>query len=173
MVEHKGNAIAFCKALRSISAVKVAEIGTVDSGFIAVLVQETDWTDSMEIHSALMAVNSAEKTDFDRSLTEVGGESGVFFQVTKHEGTEQESLESLMQHAFFDGLFITSAPSSESLLASLMGSNECLKSGGVLGLDHDVWSDKNLEPAISAFKDMYMSSFRILGSDDEQWFEKL
>jgi hypothetical protein len=173
MVEHKEDAIAFFKALRTISAVKVAEIGTVSSGFIAALVRETDWTDSMEVHSALMAVSSAGKIDFDSSLTEVGDESGVFFKVTKHEGTEQESLESLMQHAFFDGLYITSAPSSESLLASLMGSNECLKSGGVLGLDHAIWSDKNLEPAISAFKDMYITSFKILGSDGEQWFEKV
>lgn len=173
MSEQTQGESSFYKALRAVSAIKIAELGASGSGFIEGLVLATNWTDSMEIHVAAMAIDSVDNVSFDAALTAAGSDSDVVFSVVKHEGSDEESLDSLMNHGMYDAIYVSSASSSESLLASLMACNECLRVGGILGLGLDVSGNDRLSQAVSAFAGMYSLSYNLVRDGEAQWFEKI
>lgn len=148
---------SFIAAMRQRSAARILELGTIDELFIGEVLREFDWADAVEVHCL---DNGSES--FDASLTRAMDGKMLDVQVTKHIGSETEVNDAVLQASElnrFDAVFISSAVSSESLLTACMVCNECLKSGGIMGVSASVLDEQAMSIAMKSFQDLYADSY--------------
>ena len=154
---HEKQMYSFIATIRQQSAARILELGTIDESFIAEMLRQFDWSDSVVVH----CVDNGSST-FDASLTKVVEGRSLDVKVIKHVGSETEVNDAVMkasEQSFFDAIFISSAPSAESMLTACMVSNECLKPGGVIGMATSLIDDELMSVAISSFRDIYIDSY--------------
>ena len=142
----------FLAAMRQRSALRILELGTLDSSFSLAMLGSADWAPKIEFHCTGGGGES-----FDKELLKAAEGTNTDFAVTKHVGSESEVNEAILNVAesgLFDAIYISGASSKEALLTAFLVSNESLRSGGVIGLSADVMSDPFMTSAIASFNDM-------------------
>ena len=152
---------SFVDAMRDGAVTRVLELGTVDESFLAFVVREADWTDSIELHCADNGDGS-----FDSKLTTLAENTSVDFNVIKHIGSETEISDAIMQVAEtspFDAVFIAGATSSEGLLAACMVCHEVLRSEGIMSISIAVRDKDSMGAAVASFRDMFGDSYEEFG----------
>lgn len=152
---------SFVDAMRECAATRVLELGTDDESFLASVVRETDWTDSIELHCVDNGNDS-----FDSKLTALAKHTSVDFNVVKHVGSETEINDAIMQVAEtsqFDAILIAGATSSEALLAACMVSHEVLRPAGIMAISIAVREQDSMGAAVASFRDMFGDSYEEFG----------
>ena len=152
---------SFVGAMREGAVTRVLELGTVDESFLASVVREADWADSIELHCADNGDDS-----FDSKLSALAENTSVNFNVIKHIGSETEISDAIMQVAEasrFDAIFIAGATSSEALLAVCMVCHEVLRSEGIMAISIAVREQDSMGAAVASFRDMFGDSYEEFG----------
>ena len=152
---------AFVVAMREGAVTRVLELGTEDESFLASVVREADWADSIELH----CVDNGDES-FDSKLTALAENTSVDFNVIKHIGSETEISDAIMQVAeasLFDAIFIAGATSSEALLAACMVCHEVLRAEGVMAISVAVREQDLMEAAVASFRDMFGDLYEEFG----------
>ena len=172
MSEHESNIEHYLDAIRSISAVKVAEIGGSSSALTERLIGAIDWATQVQIHALMEFSDTTVESAFDSSVVDAGKHTSVNFELNKYEGSETEKLDAMIEAAEFDSFYVSEASSNDSLLAVLMCCHESLRSGGVIALAPSLGADSHFENAISSFYDMYKADYKPFASDAKHIFIK-
>lgn len=144
---------SFIEALRTCSASRVLELGTLDESFARAVIEGVNWVGSAEIHCS-----DPGSQEFDSVLVSSASKSDVQFGLTKHVGSETEIHDAVIRVAEespFDAVFVSSAASNEGALTACMVAHETLRSGGVLGVSHSLLDDAPTSEAVSSFIDMF------------------
>ena len=152
---------SFVVAMREGAVTRVLELGTEDESFLASVVREADWADSIELH----CVDNGDES-FDSKLTALAENTSVDFNVIKHIGSETEISDAIMQVAeasLFDSIFIAGATSSEALLAECMVCHEVLRAEGVMAISVAVREQDLMEAAVASFRDMFGDLYEEFG----------
>ena len=148
---------SFIEALRHTSAVRILELGTKDTSFLLKVINEADWAGEVELHCA---APQAER--FDEELISAAEGTETKFKLIKHDGSESEVSDAVMELAErepFDAAFISSATSQEALLTAFMVCHESIKSGGVLGVAEELIEVADMSLAISSFREMFSDAY--------------
>ena len=143
---------AFVGVIGERTATRILELGTADTFFLSEIIGSADWASKIELHCT-----GVPSEGFDQDLMSVAEKTDTEFELFKHLGSEIEINDTIMELAAskpFDAIFISSSPSREALLTSLLVCQESLKLGGVVGLSSDVVTDLTMSDAISSFRDM-------------------
>ena len=172
MSEHKSNIPQYLDAIRSISAVRLAEVGGSSSALTERLIGAIDWATQVQIHALMEFSDSIIESAFDSSVLDAGKHTSVDFELNKYEGSQTEKLDAMMEAAEFDAVYVSHASSTESLLGVLMCCHESLRLGGIIGLDQSIGADSQFEKAISSFHDMYKDDYKAFVSDENYIFVK-
>ncbi len=152
---------SFVDAMREGAVTRVLELGTDDESFLASVIREADWADSIELHCVDNGNDS-----FDSKLTALAENTSVEFDVIKHIGSETEVSDAIMQVAEanrFDAIFVAGATSSEALLAACMVCHEVLRPDGIMAISTAVREQDSMGAAIASFRDMFGDSFEEFG----------
>ena len=152
---------SFAVAMRESAVTRILELGTEDESFLASVVREADWADSIELHCADNGDDS-----FDSKLTTLAENTSVDFNVIKHIGSETEISDAIMQVAEasrFDAIFIAGATSSEALLSACMVCHEVLRSEGIMAISIAVIEQDLMGAAVASFRDMFGDSYEEFG----------
>ena len=152
---------SFVDAMRDGAVTRVLELGTVDESFLAFVVREAEWTDSIDLHCVDNGNDS-----FDSKLSVAAQNTSVDFNVVKHVGSETEISDVIMQVAEtspFDAVFIAGATSSEGLLAACMVCHEVLRSEGIMSISIAVIEQDSMGAAVASFRDMFGGSYEEFG----------
>ena len=172
MSEHESNIKHYLDAIRSISAVKLAEIGGSSSALTKRLIGAIDWATKVQIHTLMEFSDTTVESTFDSSVVDAGKHTSVNFELNKYGGSETEKLDAMIEAAEFDAFYVSEASSTDSLLAVLMCCHESLRSGGVIALNPSIGADSQLENAISSFYDMYKVDYKVFAGDEDHIFVK-
>lgn len=172
MSEHESNIKHYLDAIRSISAVKLAEVGGSSSALTERLIGAIDWATQVHIHALMEFSDSIAELAFDSSVLDAGKHTSVDFELNKYEGSQTEKLDAMMEAAEFDAVYVSHASSMESLLGALLCCHESLRSGGVIALDQSIGADSQFEKAISSFHEMYKDDYKAFASDKNFIFVK-
>ena len=172
MSENESNIEHYLDAIKSISAVKLAEIGGSSSVLTERLISAIDWAPEVQIHALMEFSNSTAESAFDSAVVDAGKRTTVNFQLNKYEGSETEKLDAMIEAAEFDAFYVSSASSTDSLLAVLMCCHESLRSGGVIALNQSIGADSQFENAISSFYDMYKADYKAFANVENHIFVK-
>jgi hypothetical protein len=172
MSENESNIEHYLDAIKSISAVKLAEIGGSSSVLTERLIGAVDWASKVQIHALMEFSDSIEESAFDSAVVDGGKRTSVNFELNKYEGSETEKLDAMIEAAEFDAFYISKTSSTDSLLAVLMCCHESLRSGGVIALNQSIGADSQFENAISSFFDMFRADYKALASDENHIFVK-
>lgn len=172
MSEHKSNIPQYLDAIRSISAVRLAEVGGSSSALTERLIGAIDWATQVQIHALMEFSDSIIESAFDSSVLDAGKHTSVDFELNKYEGSQTEKLDAMMEAAEFDAVYVSHASSMESLLGVLMCCHESLRLGGIIGLDQSIGADSQFEKAISSFHDIYKDDYKAFVSDENYIFVK-
>ncbi|MDC0507485.1 hypothetical protein OAO10_02450 [Luminiphilus sp.] len=172
MSEHESNIEHYLDAIRSISAVKLAEIGGSSSALTERLIGDIDWATQVQIHALMEFKDAGEESVFDSVITDAGKQTSVHFELNKYEGSETEKLDAIMEAAEFDAVYVSWTSSAESLLGALMCCHESLRSGGVIAIDPGIGKGSQFASAITSFYDMYRGNYKIFANDESHIFVK-
>ena len=165
MSEHELNMDHYIEAVRSISAVKLAEIGGESPALTEKLIGSISWAPKAEIHALLEFKDSSTEARFDSLAIEAGNQTSIEFELKKYVGSETEKMDAMIGVGEFDACYVSSAKSDESLLGLLMCCHASLRSGGIIGIDQGIFSATRFANAIDTFHDMYAVNYRAFAGD--------
>ena len=87
MSENESNIEHYLDAIKSISAVKLAEIGGSSSVLTERLIGAVDWASKVQIHALMEFSDSIEESAFDSAVVDGGKRTSVNFELNKYEGS--------------------------------------------------------------------------------------
>ena len=104
MSEHESNIKHYLDAIRSICAVKLAEVGGSSSALTERLIGAIDWATQVHIHALMEFSDSIAESAFDSSVLDAGKYTSVDFELHKYKGSQTEKLDAMMEAAEFDAV---------------------------------------------------------------------